>query len=570
MARTRQGELLTQLHRQQQMALRAAIVREVVRLYPMWQPSDPASFGAFQDVMVLLTQSGAQRSAALSAAYYRLFRAVEVPSDAVSAGRVITPAAPPPVEQVRKSVAVTSLGSVRRALGAGQSYEQAMRNGLIEVSGSVSRLSLNAGRDTIMQEVQRDPKAQGWARVTSGEPCAFCAMLASRGPVYKEESVDFQAHDHCVPAGVMVNGPSTELGFRRWHEGELVVIGTAEGDELAVTPNHPVLTASGWKPAGLIEEGEEVAQRLRTERDSLLVPDEQHVPSPIEDVWRALSVNGLVSVPVASEDFHGDGLLGKGEVDIVAADSLLTDEGDPDLRQSSGQPLGAATCTPTISAALAGLGDAALMDLGVRLTASGLMSGRCESASFAASERCPIEHGGLFHGTPLDVVLTEPASHDSARYTMLISKALLRNTRQVALNQSGRSGLQDAGGSVRPRPRFDPPANQSRSQTLRVHAQLGSDLLERLSGGVKLSRVSHLRRVEHSGHVYNLQTAEGWYEAGGIIVSNCSCEAEPVYEGSEWPPHSREFEHLWAQAGEPGQATTLNDFRRLLKERSAA
>jgi len=36
------------------------------------------------------------------------------------------------------------------------------------------------------------------ARVASANSCAFCAMLASRGPVYKEETVDFEAHDHCT------------------------------------------------------------------------------------------------------------------------------------------------------------------------------------------------------------------------------------------------------------------------------------------------------------------------------------------------------------------------------------
>jgi hypothetical protein len=44
-------------------------------------------------------------------------------------------------------------------------------------------------------------------------------------------------------------------------------------------------------------------------------------------------------------------------------------------------------------------------------------------------------------------------------------------------------------------------------------------------------------RVPFSGHVYNLQTATGWYIAGYIITHNCRCgiiyEAERPAEGDE-------------------------------------
>lgn len=38
----------------------------------------------------------------------------------------------------------------------------------------------------------------GWRRVTSDNPCDFCAMLAAQGAVYNaEETADFEAHDNC-------------------------------------------------------------------------------------------------------------------------------------------------------------------------------------------------------------------------------------------------------------------------------------------------------------------------------------------------------------------------------------
>lgn len=56
---------------------------------------------------------------------------------------------------------------------------------------------MRGGWDTIEESVRSDRRALGWQRVTSGDPCAFCAMVASRGPIYKEDTVDFEAHDHC-------------------------------------------------------------------------------------------------------------------------------------------------------------------------------------------------------------------------------------------------------------------------------------------------------------------------------------------------------------------------------------
>jgi len=46
----------------------------------------------------------------------------------------------------------------------------------------------NGGRDTVDTVLRRDRSVVGYVRVTSGKPCYFCAMLASRGPVYSNDS----------------------------------------------------------------------------------------------------------------------------------------------------------------------------------------------------------------------------------------------------------------------------------------------------------------------------------------------------------------------------------------------
>lgn len=53
---------------------------------------------------------------------------------------------------------------------------------------AAQRHALNGGRDTIDDVVLNDPEVQGYLRLTDSDPCFFCAVLASRGAVYEEQS----------------------------------------------------------------------------------------------------------------------------------------------------------------------------------------------------------------------------------------------------------------------------------------------------------------------------------------------------------------------------------------------
>lgn len=79
------------------------------------------------------------------------------------------------------------------------------------MTARLERHVLAAGRDFVVQTAERGtarykdgrPARIGYARVLTGrESCPFCTMLASRGPVYKEDTVLYRKdgrkfHDHC-------------------------------------------------------------------------------------------------------------------------------------------------------------------------------------------------------------------------------------------------------------------------------------------------------------------------------------------------------------------------------------
>lgn len=193
MARTAEGRDLTRAHRRQQLAVRAATLQDLARLWPLWDGIRISTFSRFVDVAATLIRSRHQESAALASRYYRRFRETE------NVGGTATPALAErvPTVDIVDNLRATGLTDTLRASRAGQTIPQARRTGLVSASGSAGRMTLAGGADTIVRSTNADDQALGWSRVTDADPCYFCAMLASRGPVFKTRATaGFDAHDH--------------------------------------------------------------------------------------------------------------------------------------------------------------------------------------------------------------------------------------------------------------------------------------------------------------------------------------------------------------------------------------
>lgn len=201
MARTDAGAQLTDQHRQAQAAVSAAALRDYLRLWPLWQLEDLAkpqaadgSFAALVAAATILVRAYHQASTSLAAAYFTAFR------DAEGVGGLAAPrlADPVDVDRVTSSLYVTGRVMTRKALLAGQPAAQARETAFVRTSGAVTRHVLQGGRDTVVRSTGEDPRALKWARVTRGTPCAFCAMIASRGAVFLgHDTAEFEAHDAC-------------------------------------------------------------------------------------------------------------------------------------------------------------------------------------------------------------------------------------------------------------------------------------------------------------------------------------------------------------------------------------
>ena len=195
MAATLAGTQVTAQHRSGQLALRAATLRQVLQVWPAFDTEDSArSWPPVEKALLAIIGQRRAHSAALAAGYFEAFRSAER----------ISGAAPPIVStfnaeaMARAQISLRVTGYVTSERLTALKRPNPARTALVRVSGAVTRHVLDGGRETLLASLRADRRALGWARATSGEPCSFCAMLASCGPVYGERTDDFQSHDHCA------------------------------------------------------------------------------------------------------------------------------------------------------------------------------------------------------------------------------------------------------------------------------------------------------------------------------------------------------------------------------------
>lgn len=225
MARTAAGDALTEAHRRMQLQIRARALRDFQLLWPLWK-GDEATFQRLLAASLPVIRGYHAMSSSVALRYYDAFRMAEAVD-----GRT-TPRAAPPLDEdmVRGTLHIVGATMARKAILAGHSPQAAMRNALVRTSGSVTRFALAGGRDTLLLSGAEDQRAQGWARVTGGDACAFCAMLASRGASYLSESTaEFEAHDHCsCTAEIQYEGAALPPDTEKWRR--LYTEAQREGD----------------------------------------------------------------------------------------------------------------------------------------------------------------------------------------------------------------------------------------------------------------------------------------------------------------------------------------------------
>lgn len=98
---------------------------------------------------------------------------------------------------------VDKIDGARSADEVDELRDEAHREAGARQAAAAERVAMNGGRSTVWNHTQRDKRAIGYIRLSrTGTPCGWCAMLISRGPVYRSErSAEYadgdKYHDNC-------------------------------------------------------------------------------------------------------------------------------------------------------------------------------------------------------------------------------------------------------------------------------------------------------------------------------------------------------------------------------------
>lgn len=284
-------------------------------------------------------------------------------------------------------------------------------------------------------------------------------------------------HPQCVLGDSSINAGTVLAATRATYSGPVVEIRTASGRVLAITPNHPVLTASGFVPAKLLNQGDDLVCSEHRNGPLSSGPDNDNVPATAAQVFDSLAVSGGVSsraVPHSPEHLHGDGLFIDGKIDVVATDGLLRGGADPDIFEMVCEDC---FCNRRAELqSLSGCGDLDTMLAGLRLAAYGGIGGGGVHPVLVGSSSGRHQAVGLDDPTGNETSLRESSSNDLSGNSEPIRKSVAR-----------------------------------------------------LTGKVCFDKVVGIEVRELSAHVYNFSTMSGAYICNGVIVHNCRCTIEAIF-----------------------------------------
>jgi SPP1 gp7 family putative phage head morphogenesis protein len=290
--------------------------------------------------------------------------------------------------------------------------------------------------------------------------------------------------------------PGTQIvGDPAWiskavYSGEAVEINTVNGNRLRVTANHPIATERGWVAAKTLKHGDYVfADRGKTKFVRLsgspmttrrTVCNDQR-PMRIEDVFKTFRTHGARTAQVSALDFHGDAAFTRGQIDVVCANRKLMEQLDSALPRHSLSDL--SLTRPNLD-----------LPLESRLRGSDLFGDGLLPSGAGLPGAFALPHNST-------TVVLHPRPFQPFRF-----------------------------GTV---PNFHSVATKEQDQSSPADPKIIRDLLRRVPADIARDRVSHVRHFDFSGHVYDLQTQDGYIIADGIVSSNCRCQVIFVYDERE-------------------------------------
>lgn len=336
----------------------------------------------------------------------------------------------------------------------------------------------------------------------------------------------------CVTTGTLVAGEGVLGAYRAAYNGPIVRLRFASGRQLAVTPNHAVLTPRGFVPARLLKEGDDAVGTIGTQG----IPsgsgflDLDKTPAPVEQVFATLLRGGARTrrlahqkIMVEAVDFHGDERFVDGDVEVIGPERFLRGKGDPSLSQPHSKS--------QVSAARES--ESALHRQGATLqpyrisqpAALGRVGWSCHGAAFRRTQLDVVQPRGLREGSDWIPSINEHLAEEVVGDMGFARQGDVGLASRVALEQRTQLRRPIAycqGARLTERASFAASRKQPVADGAPTDPHLFTDLLKGPPGLVQRDRLLDIQWDMFCGHVYDLSTSRRWYLSNGIVTHNCA------------------------------------------------
>ena len=345
---------------------------------------------------------------------------------------------------------------------------------------------------------------------------------------------------NCVLGDAILITPKIKAAFRRKYAGEIIVISTASGKRLSVTPNHPILTENGWVAAGLLRQGDNVINGVFSGKISNSCPDIYNSESTIQEVFEALTVIGKqIRVPAGTCNFHGE--ITNEEVDIILPEGFLNNGSDSFFDEGIVENLlGNAihsssfffTERSTDEAVITPLHSSNFIMRGFRKFRAFFRSHPLKSIGHRFRSGRRLRNAKFFKNSTDFPFRKTPNPfrnvffpHSTIVHVKNILGRIFRIPRKLVSPTSGCINA-PSGKAV-----------LNRRKTTPIHI---GETLHRPTLLKQLDNIVLIEKKRFVGHVYNLHTEGEWYSANGIITHNCRHTYYPIILGLSEPLYTED------------------------------
>lgn len=388
----------------------------------------------------------------------------------------------------------------------------------------------------------------GWRFLASDDACPICLEIAESNPVIpmggsfaqigSGDYSDIKAppvHPNCLLGETSIFASNVRRTIVAQYSGPVVRLVT-EGGNLTVTSNHLLLTPFGFARAASLREGDQVIYYGGFKGPISGNPNDYESPSPIEDVVASLSESGSmcsVSVPVATEYLHGDGTFINSDIGIESSDGFLVSDRNAAIRKHVGQPYFNWANTELMGFSKSS--SLASVLLALRSATDGGMGIRRDAVTFNRSHTRHSDDECFGESTNMDASIKESSTNGRTTYSNAQGNALFGFSRSVAANDGININRQKTGESIGllQRPNGNSHFAQTSFNRVTTYSNRISNALKRFSSQVSLLPITRIEFLHWSGPVYDLETSESMYIAGGIVVSNCQCAMTEILDNDE-------------------------------------